>query len=134
MSCKGLSVQTVNGNSEISAYSGEIADTGKVLSDIKRLQVAFPRQSPEFFNILSERIIANGFTGERLEDAIDYVIDNFAYKELNISDVIRFDRKVKLYTYREVSDLVTAGKASFDDFKIREIEGKTFRIKKSDQL
>lgn len=90
--------------------------------------------SDQFFNLLSERIIANDFTENRLIDAINHVIDNFAYKELNISDVIRFDRKVKLYTYPEVSDLVTAGKASFSDFEIREINGKTFRVKKSDLI
>lgn len=90
--------------------------------------------SDQFFNLLSERIIANDFTENRLIDAINHVIDNFAYKELNISDVIRFDRKIKLYTYPEVSDLVTAGKASFSDFEIREINGKTFRVKKSDLI
>lgn len=84
----------------------------------------------DFFDILSERIVANNFTEERLKDAVNSVIDNFQYKELNISDVIRFDKKEKLYTYQEVANLVTQGKASFDDFDKREIDGKIYRVRK----
>lgn len=108
-----------------------MTDTG-IAKDLKRLQVAFPKMLPVFFDLLSERLIANGFTDERLTDAVNSVIDNFSYKELNISDIIRFDKKVKLYTYQEVASLVTAGKASFEDFEKREINGILYRVLKSD--
>ncbi|WP_019540586.1 hypothetical protein [Proteiniphilum acetatigenes] len=123
-----------DGNREVSKYDDSLASPMLIYQSTNRLKAAFPKMSDQFFNLLSERIIANDFTENRLIDAINHVIDNFAYKELNISDVIRFDRKVKLYTYPEVSDLVTAGKASFSDFEIREIDGKTFRVKKSDLI
>ncbi len=87
-----------------------------------------------FFNVLAERIIANGFTGKRLKDAVNYILDNFKYKELVISDIIRFDKQVKLYTYNEVCYLVTKNQASFSDFEVREIEGSHYRVKKSDLL
>ena len=74
---------------------------------MRKLQCAFPKQSKEFFNVLAERLIANGFTDQRLTDAVNSVIDKFQYKELNISDIVRFDKKIKLYNYQEESRLVT---------------------------
>lgn len=90
--------------------------------------------SDDFFNILSERLSDNGFSDERMKDAVNYVIDNFQYKELNVSDIIKFDKRVKLYTYNEVCNMVTKGQANFSDFDIREINGNFFRVKKSDLL
>ena len=57
--------------------------------------------------MLAERLIANGFTDERLTDAVNNVIDNFQYKELNISDIVKFDKKMKLYNYKDATNLVT---------------------------
>lgn len=74
---------------------------------MRKLQSAFPKQNKEFFNVLAERLIANGFTDERLTDAVNYAIDNFQYKELNVSDIVRFDKKIKLYTYSEACRMVT---------------------------
>lgn len=85
-----------------------------------------------FFNILTERILLNKFTANRLKDAVNHIIDNFQYKELVVSDIIRFDKRIKLYTYNEVCNLVTKGQASFDEFEVREIEGCCYRILKKD--
>lgn len=74
---------------------------------MRRLQSAFPKQGKEFFNVLAERLIANGFTDQRFTDAVNHAIDNFQYKELNISDIVRFDKKVRLYNYQEACKLVT---------------------------
>jgi len=108
-----------------------LTDRG-VAVNLKKLKEAFPRMQPAFFNLLSERLIANGFTDSRVTDAVNNVIDNFEYKELNISDVIKFDKKVKIYTHSEATILVTSGRATFDDFEKREINGVTYRILKSD--
>lgn len=90
------------------------------------------KDNVDFFNLLSERVVANGFSNERLKDAINHILDNFQYKELVISDIIKFDRKVKLYTYSEVVNMVTKGSATWPDFEIREINGNHFRVKKAD--
>lgn len=88
--------------------------------------------SETFFNILAERVIANNFSGKRLKDAVNDVIDNFQYKELVVSDIIRFDKKIKLYSYNEVCNMATKGTASFSDFEIRVINGRHWRVLKSD--
>ncbi len=90
----------------MSLYRGSLSDVG-IAKSMRKLQCAFPKQSKEFFNVLAERLIANGFTDERLADAVNNLIDNFQYKELNISDIVRFDKKMRLYSYKEACRLVT---------------------------
>ena len=116
----------------VSLYRDNEASPRDIAVSMKRLELAFPKMESAFFDLLAERIIANGFTAERLKDAVNHVLDNFQYKELNISDIIRFDRRAKLYTYSEVCQLITAGKAVMEDFEMREINGTVFRIKKAD--
>ena len=129
---RGAISRNSDGEMSISVYSGKAATSKEVAVGMKRLKVAFPKMGNEFFNLLSERVVDNGFSSDRLNHAINYVLDNFQYKELNISDIIRFDRRAKLYTYIEVCQLVTSGKAVWEDFEKREINGTVFRIKKAD--
>ena len=129
---KGVSRKTAS--NEISLYEGGMLTDTCIAISLKKLKEAFPRMQPAFFNLLSERIIVNGFSDKRLADAVNNVIDNFEYKELNVSDIIKFDRKVKMHTYAEVAAMVTAGKATFEDFEKREINGNVLRILKTDLL
>lgn len=118
-----------SGESSVSIYRGEPATAEEVFVGMNRLRTAFPKMSPEFFNLLSERVTAKKFTSARLRDAVNHLIDNFSYKELNVSDVIKFDKRHRLYTYNEVCALVGRGAARFTDFKVIEIDGKPYRVK-----
>lgn len=115
-------------------YADQEAKPKEILIQTGRLKAAFPKMETTFFNLLAERIASNGFTSQRLKDAVNYVLDNFQYKELNVSDIIRFDKKTKLYTYNEVCLLATKGEAQFSDFEVREINGKVFRVRKTDLI
>ncbi|MBQ5779093.1 MAG: hypothetical protein IIW13_03795 [Paludibacteraceae bacterium] len=73
--------------------------------------------------------MANGFTKERCADAVNHIIDNFAYKQINIADVIKFDRKRKVYTHGQMlAKLVCNGgtEASTDNFRKCEIDGQIY--------
>jgi hypothetical protein len=118
----------------LSVYSDSIATPAEIGQQIAKLKVSFPSMKDSFFNVLAERIVANRFTGKRLKDAVNSIIDNFQYKELNVSDVIRFDKRVKFYSYNDVCTLVTKGKADFSDFEVKEKDGKHFRVKKTDLM
>ena len=112
-----------NKSYSVSKYQGQL--TPNVLAtQIKKLQTAFPKQTLDFFNILVERIKANGFSDERLIDAVNNVIDNFQYKELNISDIIKWDKREKLITYNQLLGIVSSGKGKWDEYEIVEIDGK----------
>lgn len=121
-----------NGEMSVSLYNGRSADPNEIAVGMKRLKVAFPKMDNAFFNLLAERVMDNGFSSERLKHAINHVLDNFQYKELNISDIIRFDKRVRLYSYNEVCVLVSKGLASFTDFEKREINGTVYRVLKSE--
>lgn len=118
----------------VSLYNGRSADPSEIAVGMKRLKVAFPKMDNAFFNLLAERVMDNGFSSERLKHAINHVLDNFQYKELNISDIIRFDKRVRLYSYNEVCVLVSKGQASFNDFEKKEINGNIYRILKTDLI
>ena len=93
---------------------------------------AFPKMGDPFFNLLAERVRANKFTTKRLNDAINHLIDNFNYQELNIADIIKFDKRAKLYSYNDVCKMVSKGEAAFSDFAVKEINGTHYRVKKTD--
>lgn len=123
-----------DGQMAVSLYQDNDASPNEVAVSIKRLELAFPKMERGFFDLLAERIIANSFTSERLKDAINHVLDNFQYKELNISDIIRFDKRARLYSYNEVCVMVSKGQASFTDFEKREIDGTVYRVLKKDLI
>lgn len=116
----------------MSLYRDAEASPADVAVAMGRLREAFPKMGNGFFNLLAERVMAGGFTASRLRDAVDHVLDTFRYKELNIADVVGFDRRARLYGYNEVCTMVSKGQASFSDFEVREVDGRVWRVKKSD--
>ena len=71
--------------------------------------MAFPALQPEFFDILAKRIKANGFSDDRLTDAVNNVIDNCTYPTPTIAQFISFDRRYKIYNYDEYCKLCSEG-------------------------
>ena len=121
-------------SNEVSLYRGSLSDIG-IAKNMRKLQSAFPKQNKEFFNVLAERLIANGFTDERLTDAVNNVIDNFQYKELNVSDIVQFDKKIKLYTYSEACRMVTKDGYEFGKDLVRtEMENGVYWIIKNNTI
>ena len=86
---------------EISIYRGELTPI-HTLRQITRAKMSFPNLPDQFFDILRERITANGFTDDRFTDAVSNVIDNCHYPTPTIADFISFDKKVKLNSYEDM--------------------------------
>ena len=117
----------------MSLYQDRPATIDEMAQAIRTLRIAFPRSGDEFFSLLYERMKKNQFTAKRLEDAVTHVIDNFRYKELNVADVISFDKRVRLYSYDEVCDICANGRAVMsEDFKKVRIGEKLYWAKKVD--
>lgn len=113
-------------------YQGPSASPSEIAIAMSRLKAAFSKMDNSFFNLLTERVISNNFSAERLKDAINQILDHYKYKELSIADIIQYDKKVKLYSHSEVCSMVSKGIAEFKDFEIREINGEFYRVKKID--
>lgn len=64
--------------------------------------------------VLRNRFVANGFSDQRVIDAIAYVIDNYKYgKEPNIADFIQYDKQVEFFTYHQVLSKMNEDKNIF---------------------
>ena len=114
-------------------HKGKKATQEQLTRNIAKLEMAFPKMHGEFFKILLERLDANNFSNKRLENAVNYVIDKFQYKELNVADVISWDRKINIYTYSQICNLIQKSMINgFEDTEIREINGTKYWVLKRD--
>jgi hypothetical protein len=110
--------------SEISVYSDELARPETVKPEVKKLLAAFPDVDNDYLIVLIDRLIKNGFTRQRVTDAINHVIDNCHYKKPMIAEIVSFDKKTKLFTYEEICQKCTHGYSAFDRYERVEIDGR----------
>lgn len=127
---QSLNQKESSSQSELSIYKGEIASKEEIKTEVKKLIAAFPEVTNDFLIILIERLVENGFTKERVKDAIGHTIDTNPYKRPSIADIISFDRKIRLYTYNEVQAKCMPGYLAFEHFERIEIGGKKRFIEK----
>jgi hypothetical protein len=129
-------IKTDSGHYELTLYDDKQPSELDFEQAHSRLNIAFPKmkEQEQFFILLTEFVITHGFTAKRLKDAVNHVIANFQYKELNISDIIKFDKRARLYTYSEYCNLINEHKAKNDDFEVREVNGKNYWVLKKDLL
>lgn len=122
-------ITTINGECYISRYQDGPPLPEDFAIAVKKLSVAFPQQSPEFFSLAVEEMAQMGFTRQRMADAVTNLIRTFQYKQPNISDIVSYDKKHKIYTYGQMlSKLVCNGgtEPTTDSFSIVKIDGKTY--------
>ncbi|MFV0392424.1 MAG: hypothetical protein ACK5KP_11175 [Paludibacteraceae bacterium] len=117
---------------EISLYTDKTADVKLIATELRKLKAVFPALENDFISVLSERISVNGFTEQRLKDAVANVIDNFKYQRPSIADIIGFDTRIRLYDYSEYSNEILSKKATNSDFAKHWIKEKIFWVKISD--
>ncbi len=112
-----FSTQPEISNCEVSIYSDNIVTRHEAVKQIEKLKFAFPDIQNGYIALLTERILEHKFTKKRLQDAVNFCIDNFQYKLPNISNIISYDQKVKVYTYNDILDFNHITGTAFKDFK-----------------
>lgn len=130
-------ITTINGEFYISRYQDGPPRPEDFAIAVKKLSVAFPQQSPEFFSLAVEEMAQMGFTRQRMADAVTNLIRTFQYKQPNISDIVSYDRKKKIYTYGQMlSKLRCNGgtEESTDSFSKVEINGKIYYYLENENL
>lgn len=122
-------ITTINGECYISRYQDGPPLPEDFAIAVKKLSVAFPQQSPEFFSLAVEEMAQMGFTRQRMADAVTNLIRTFQYKQPNISDIVSYDKKRKLYTYGQMCAKLKCNggtEETTDSFSIVEIDGKKY--------
>jgi hypothetical protein len=117
----------------LSLYDGAKAEPVEIAQAMTKLKIAFPKMDVAFFDVLAEAIDDCDFTTERLRDAVKHVLYNFRYKELNVADIVSYDRRVKLYTGAEFMNAQMQG-IHRSKFEKRDIDGEIFFVLKSDLI
>jgi hypothetical protein len=109
--------------SDISIYKGEL--TARCLVDsIATIQKAFPALPIGFFDIFTDRLADNGFSDDRLNDAVKHVIDTCVYPTPTIAQFISWDKRIKVYKYPEIVQMVDDGDLNaFNRYKRIELLG-----------
>jgi len=100
---------------EISVYSDAPATDTEIAAHMRRLMIAFPNQDPAFWALLTDSVRRNSLSRQRLADAVNHIIDTNSYPTLKIAEVIKFDKRKRVYTYADVLRFVDQG-AKFSDF------------------
>ena len=103
-------------NFEISVYSGEITKIC-IAENIAKLKLAFPSLELNFYEIFSDRIIANGFSNDRLKDAVNSVIDNCVFPSPTIAQFIAYDKHIKIYSYLDITKMLQYDAKPFETYK-----------------
>lgn len=93
-----------------------------------RIVSAYPTITPGFHSELLDAIKRKNMSAKQVEDCITRAIDN--NKWANISEIINYDKTIRLYNYEEVCSNVS--KHPFADYYVVVINGVGFRILKSD--
>jgi hypothetical protein len=102
---------------EISLYSDELTARG-VMENVARIKRAFPQLKDGFYEILSDMIKKDGFTDQRLADAVDNVIRNCIYPEPTLAQFLSWDKKRRVISFEEAADLAyKAGRNITDLFE-----------------
>ena len=89
-------------NREISLY-GQGKVTSKCLAlNIVKLKQSFPKLPDGWYVVFEEMLDGEGFTDERLNDAVRNLIKTCIYPEPTIANIIGYDKKIKRYTHNDI--------------------------------
>jgi hypothetical protein len=95
------------GSFYLNIYKGEPVSDECIKEQIRRLQIAFPQCTKEFYAALANRIIdlADEFTDQRLIDAVNHCIDTFKYPQPTAAEILAYNKKINLLTYEQIKIL-----------------------------
>jgi hypothetical protein len=106
---------TLLGENEISIYN-DLLTIKCVAEQSSRIRKAFPSLTEDFYTSFHQEIKRLNFTNNRLIEAVNELIANCEYPMPTLARVLGFDKKVKIYTYDDICDLVSKGN-KWDDYK-----------------
>jgi hypothetical protein len=108
-----------------SLYTGELT-TQCIIDQVKAIKKAFPSLPAGFYDVLTDRINEHKFNDERLRDAVNHIIDTCIYPHPSIAGIISWDKRINVYTYHQIIDLVNIhGKKIWDEYKRVDIHGRS---------
>lgn len=106
----------------LSVYSGQLTLKTVVEQNMK-IKQAFPNLPNDWYEVFQNRITENGFTDERLTDAVNYVIDNCQYPNPTIAQFIQFDKKIPIKTHKQLLEMLNEDRSVFNRYEAVRVDG-----------
>lgn len=97
---------------------------------MQRLVGAFRQVDRKYLVILAERIVDKKMTKEQIHDAVSKVIDTCIYPVPGMAEILSHDRTVKLYTHKQITNVMLPQGYEFSDFEMIELDGQRKWIEK----
>lgn len=126
-------------DSRISIYGSGNVTPEAFAHGVVKIKKAFPKLPETWYDILDEALDAEDFTDERFKDAVWYLIRTCVYPEPTIANILGYDKKVQVYTMRELqkkhADSYYPGSRSDpinDEYAKIELNGELRLVKKED--
>ena len=119
----------------LSIYSGE--RTKKGVADVTaKIVKAFPGWSEDQTEILKDRFAENGFTDQRMMDAVNHVIDTYeGYGKIpNIANFVQYDKRYQVYTYSQICTAHDKSELVMSDYEPIDLGHDKPRFAKSDDI
>ena len=119
----------------LSIYSGE--RTKKGVADVTaKIVKAFPGWSEDQTEILKDRFAENGFTDQRMMDAVNHVIDTYeGYGKIpNIANFVQYDKRYQVYTYSQICTAHDKSELVMSDYEPIDLGHDKPRFAKSDDV
>lgn len=110
------SLKSISETSRISIFKGELTKLC-IAESIAKMKKTFPALRHEFYDVLADRLKANGFSDSRLNAAVNHVIDTCTYPQPTIANIISYDVKIKLHTYNEIVAMAEPHINIFENYK-----------------
>lgn len=111
----------------LSVYSGELT-LKTVIEQNMKIKQAFPNLPNDWYEIFQNRITENGFTDQRLIDAVKYVIDNCQYPNPTIAQFIQFDKKIPVKTHKQLLEMLNEDRSVFSRYEAVKVSGITIPL------
>ena len=103
----------VDGNFEISIYSGEITKLC-VFEMTAKLKKSFSTLPIGFYDVLFDRVKDSNFNDQRQIDSVNHVVDNCIYPQPTVAQFLQYDLRIKLYSYKDMVKLVNTDPKAFE--------------------
>lgn len=91
-----------NTKGEISVYNDAPLEARTLVANVDKIKKTFPNLPAGFYEILSSRLKFHQFTNRRFIDSVNNVIDHCRFQTPTVAEFVSWDRKIKLYDYKEV--------------------------------
>jgi hypothetical protein len=77
----------------VSVYKGELTTQG-IIEGVSVIKKSFPSLPIDFYDVLIDRLSANGIGDDRFRNAVVHVIDTCIYPTPTIAQFISYDKRI----------------------------------------